>query len=115
MPLTPEAIAEMSYRLNACPGMALRYLRPAIPLPDGRQIVGQAPGVAGVTLPWHELRDKLARLLHGITGAALPFGRADVLTMSGSIRGLRAISAGATVPARSWCSQARLSAPITSR
>jgi hypothetical protein len=82
MPLTPESLAEMSGRLSVSPATVRRYLRVAVTLPDGRQIQGQAPGVAVATLPEHELRDRLARQLRGITEAVLPYGRADVLTKS---------------------------------
>lgn len=82
MPLTPEVIADLSDRMNVSSATALRYLRKAVTLPDGRQIEGHAPGVASTTLPEHELRDRLARQLNGITEAVLPYGRADVLTKS---------------------------------
>jgi hypothetical protein len=66
--------------MGVSPATAPRHLRKAVTLPDGRQIAGQAPAVSGGKLPEHELRDKLASQLDGITEAVLPYGRADVLT-----------------------------------
>jgi hypothetical protein len=87
MPLAPDAITELPDRMTVSPATALRYLRKGVTLPDGRQIEGHAPGVAGATLPDHELRDELARQLNGMTEAVLPYGRADVLTKSSGVRG----------------------------
>ena len=59
---------------------ARRNMRGSVILPDGRIIRGAKPGMAGVTLEEHLLRDALARQLGGITEACLPYGRADVMT-----------------------------------
>ena len=81
-----QRITELPDRMTVSPATALRYLRKGVTLPDGRQIEGHAPGVAGATLPDHELRDELARQLNGMTEAVLPYGRADVLTKSSGVR-----------------------------
>lgn len=49
-------------------------------MPDGRRVYGRDPGRSRVTLLEHLLRDELAIAVQGVTEAALPYGRADVLT-----------------------------------
>lgn len=80
MPLNPEDVAEVAARMQISPATARRYMREQVTLPDGRVITGHAPGASAVTLPEHDLRDRLAKQLGGITEASLPFGLADVLT-----------------------------------
>jgi len=74
--------AGLDAAMGVTPQVARRYLRATISLPDGRLIVGGQPGTSGATLLEHELRDRLAGQLGGITEAVLPYGRADVLTAS---------------------------------
>lgn len=59
---------------------AARYGRKSVTLPDGRRVTGKYPGLSGVTILEHMLRDELAETVRGMTEAALPYGRADVLS-----------------------------------
>lgn len=70
-----------------------RYSKQHITLPDGRVIAGRRPGLSGGTLLEHRLRDELARRIHGVTEAVLPYGRADVMT---------AATVFEVEPARAW-------------
>jgi hypothetical protein len=74
--------AELAAKLQVTPATARRYARQAVTLPDGRQVLGGTPGTSAATIEEHRLRDALAREVHGITEAVLPYGRADVLTAS---------------------------------
>jgi hypothetical protein len=76
----PYDVAELARCMAVTPATARRYLRRAITLPDGRKVYGWPPGAAHGRLLEHQLRDKLAAQLGGITEAVLPYGRADVLT-----------------------------------
>lgn len=73
-------VAQLARRMDVAPATARRYLRRTISLPDGRTIYGWPPGAAHGHLLEHQLRDKLAAQLYGVTEAVLPYGRADVLT-----------------------------------
>ena len=92
---TPSADAEreLARLMGIAPSTARKYLRRAVTLPDGRQVTGWPPGTAGGRLLEHQLRDKLAAQLGGITEAALPYGRPDVLTASAVFE---------VEPARQW-------------
>jgi hypothetical protein len=79
-PADPYDVAELACRMGVSPATARRQLRRAVTLPDGRQVAGWPPGMAGGQLLEHRLRDKLAAQLDGITEANLPYGRPDVLT-----------------------------------
>lgn len=73
-------------------------IRFGVEVADGRVFFGRRPGQAPATLPEHLLRDELAFQLDGITEAALPYGRADVLTST---------TAFEVEPLRSWKTGAR--------
>jgi hypothetical protein len=70
----------LATRMGVPNATARRYIRQSVTLPDGREINGWPPGMAGGRLEEHRLRDNLAAQVHGITEACLPYGRADVLT-----------------------------------
>jgi hypothetical protein len=78
--LDAHDLQDLPARMDASPVVARRRLRRTITLPDGRTITGWPPGTAHGRLLEHQLRDKLAAQLGGITEAVLPYGRADVLT-----------------------------------
>lgn len=52
----------------------------AIRVPNGTLVAGRMPGFSGVTLLEHQLRDRLAFDVGGLTEATVPYGRVDVLT-----------------------------------
>lgn len=73
-------VAELACLMDVSPATVRRHQRGTVTLPDGRQITGWPPGMAGGRLLEHRLRDELAAQLGGITEATLPYGRPDVLT-----------------------------------
>jgi hypothetical protein len=75
-----EIAARAAAMMGVSAATARRNMRGSVVLPDGRIIRVAKPGMAGVTLEEHRLRDALARQLGGITEACLPYGRADVMT-----------------------------------
>jgi hypothetical protein len=79
-PADPYDVAKLARRMDISAATARRYARRAVTIPDGRQITGWPPGMAGGQLLEHRLRDKLAAQLGGITEANMPYGRPDVLT-----------------------------------
>jgi hypothetical protein len=58
----------------------VRYKKKTIITPNGAEVSGFIPGLAGGVLLEHRLRDKLAKRINGVTEATLGYGRADVLT-----------------------------------
>jgi hypothetical protein len=57
-----------------------RYKKKMIATPNGAEVSGFIPGLAGGVLLEHRLRDQLAKQVNGVTEATLGYGRADVLT-----------------------------------
>jgi hypothetical protein len=68
-------------------------VRVGIQVPNGKVVYGQYPGSASRRLREHELRDRLAEKVGGITEACLPYSRPDVLTET---------TAFEVEPLRSW-------------